>query len=150
MTMWTPRRPATSWIGAVTVPGTASTSSYSVSAGTPGVKPVEADSGSTTSSAPVSATHRSTRATHLSTLDLTLAAVSGPGTGATWTAAAVNALIIPPRSPAGHDRADEHAEQRDHGSERDADHDVADPLLGRVVRRHRRGPYPGRRGVAPH
>src|SRR6185503_5166824 len=51
---------------------------------------------STISSAPVSSTHRSTSATHRSTLDFTEATVSGPATGATWTAAAVNALTVSP------------------------------------------------------
>ena len=59
----------------------------------PGVKPVVADSGSTTSSAPVASTHRRVMSTSLSRLAATDAAVSGPGAGATWTAAAVKARI---------------------------------------------------------
>ena len=61
----------------------------------PGVKPVVTDSGSTTSSAPVASTHRSTHSTALARLPLTDSGVSGPGSGAIWIAAAVNALIAP-------------------------------------------------------
>src|SRR5262245_11719094 len=118
----------------------------------PGVNPVEAVSGSTTSSAPVASTHRSTSATQRSTLDLMLAAVNGPGAGATWIAAAVNAFTtrLPtptarPSSPACHDRTDQDAEQGDDRPEGGPDHEVPDPLPGRVHHPSRRVPHTGRR-----
>src|SRR5262249_40551646 len=92
-TTCTPSPPAARCTAPVSGPGMPPIRPHSASAGTPGVNPVVAASGSTTNSAPVAATHRSTYATHLSTLDLTDSAVSGPGSGATCTAAAVNARI---------------------------------------------------------
>ena len=58
------------------------------------MKPVVADSGSTTSSAPVASTQRVSQSTHRSMFALTLSGLSGPGTGAIWTAAAVNARMV--------------------------------------------------------
>ena len=51
------------------------------------------DSGRTTSSAPVDSTARVTQSDALARLPLTDSAVSGPGSGAIWTAATVNAFM---------------------------------------------------------
>ena len=90
----------------------------------PGVNPVVADSGSTTSSAPVASTHRRVNSTSLSRLAATDAAVSGPGTGATWTAAAVKARITPPTQsvgPAPDPGAERHAGQGQQAADEHAD-----------------------------
>jgi len=81
--------------GLVTGPEASLTRSHSPR---PGVQPVVAASGSTTSSAPVAAMHRSMWSTHLSRFAVTDSADSGPGTGASCTAATVNARI-PRRYP---------------------------------------------------
>ena len=62
------------------------------------MNPVVADSGSTTSSAPVASTQRRVKSTHLSRFLRTDSGDRGPGTGASWMAAAVNARIIVLRS----------------------------------------------------
>jgi len=77
--------------------------------------------------------------TQWSTLDLMLCGLRGPATGATWTAAATNDRII---SPPRHDRADDHAEQRDHGGECRTRHEVAQPLPGGRVLVTESGPKP--------
>ncbi len=77
----------------MTGPGSSDTSSQSCSVEQSGVNPVVADSGSTMSSAPVAAWQRRVMSTIASRLAATEAAVSGPGAGASWTAAAVKARI---------------------------------------------------------
>ena len=77
----------------MTGPGSSETRSHSSSVEQSGVKPVVAVSGSTTSSAPVSATQRRVKSTHLSRFLRTTSGESFPETGAIWTAAAVKARI---------------------------------------------------------
>src|SRR5450759_1670397 len=93
----------------MTAPGRTVTRSHSSSGEQSGVKAVVADSGRTTSSAPVSLTQRVSQSTHFSMLALTTSGLSGPGTGAIWMAAAVKARMS---SPPGND-AHSHAGQSD-------------------------------------
>src|SRR5665811_885625 len=100
----------------MTGPGSSVTRSHSPSGEQPGVKPVVADSGRTTSSAPVTPTHRVSQSTHFSMLALTASGLSGPATGAIWIAAAVKArMSSPPRSD-----ADRHAGESDRGTNQGA------------------------------
>src|SRR6186997_1010537 len=95
----------------MTGPGSAETRSQSSSAEQSGVKPVVAVSGRTTSSAPVASTQRVTQSTHFSTLARTPSGLSGPATGAIWTAAAMKARMSTP--PCGD--ADGHTGESDRG-----------------------------------
>src|SRR6476620_468381 len=125
----------------MTGPGSSLTRSHSSSGVQSGVKPVVADSGSTTSSAPVASTQRVSQSTHFSTLALTASGDSGPATGAIWTAAAVNArMSVPPG-----DDADGHAGEGDHGTDDGAHEEL--PALEPGPGRCRRGIHgPGRCG----
>src|SRR6476659_4858504 len=126
----------------MTGPGSSETRSHSSSGVQSGVKPVVADSGSTTSSAPVASTQRVTQSTHISTLALTASRDSGPATGAIWTAAAVIArMSVPPG-----DDADGDAGEGDGRSDHLPDEEVpaGEPGPGGGCRRGIHGP--GRRG----
>src|SRR5437762_4062115 len=95
----------------MTGPGTSLTRSHNASGDTPGVNPVLAASGSTSTSAPVASTQRSMRSTQAARLALTDSGVSGPGAGGTWTAAATNGSMASPSGPAPDERADNDTEQ---------------------------------------
>src|SRR4051812_28630399 len=85
-TRWTPSERAASCSGSVTGPGTALTTSHSSSGPSPVTNPVDAVSGSTTSSAPVASTQRRVQSAPAAPLAATIAGVTGPGSGAIWTA----------------------------------------------------------------
>src|SRR5665647_3343708 len=91
----------------MTGPGSSETRSHSSSGEQPGVKPVVAVSGRTTSSAPVASTHRVSQSTHFSMLALTTSGLRGPMTGAVWTAAAVKARMSTPPGSDAHGHAGE-------------------------------------------
>src|SRR5674476_873127 len=97
----------------MTGPGSSETRSHSSSGKQPGVKPVVAVSGRTTSSAPVASTHRVSQSTHFSMLALTTSGLRGPVTGAVWTAAAVKARMSTPPGSDAHG----HAGESDRGAE---------------------------------
>src|SRR5919202_2163259 len=92
-TTWTPRSRAACWIGSVTGPGTSLTTSHSSSGEVPVTNPVDAVSGSTTSSAPVAATQRRSHSAPFAQFAATVAGVSGAEDGAFWTAATVKARM---------------------------------------------------------
>src|SRR4029079_1512495 len=104
----------------MTAPGSAETRSQSSSGEQPGVKPVVAVSGRTTSSAPVASTQRVNQSTHFSRLARTPPGLSGPFTGEIWMAAAVKARTS---APAGSD-AHSHPGDRDGGAGQSAEEEV--------------------------
>src|SRR5471030_818223 len=118
----------------MTGPGSSETRSHSCSGEQPGVKPVVADSGRTTSSAPVASTQRVSQSTHLTMLASTTSRLSGSATGAIWTAAAVKARTS---SPPCND-ADGHACERDGGTDQGAVEEVP-ALEGPAATRRRPG-----------
>src|SRR5665647_1338847 len=135
MCAWAPTSAAAAaWIGAMTGPGSSETRSHSSSGGQPGVKPVVAVSGRTTSSAPVASTQRVSQSTHFPMLALTTLALRGPATGAIWTAAAVKARMS--SSPGSN--ADGHAGESDRGADERAVEEVP-ALEGRAATHRRSG-----------
>src|SRR5665647_2981529 len=118
----------------MTGPGSSETRSHSSSGEQPGVKPVVAVSGRTTSSAPVASTHRVSQSTHFSMLALTTSGLRGPMTGAVWTAAAVKARMSTPPGSDAHG----HAGESDRGARQRPIEEVP-ALEGRAADRRRSG-----------
>ena len=121
----TPSSRATSCTGSVMGPGSSVTRSQSSSLEQPGVKPVVAVSGSTTSSAPVAATQRRTMSTQCSRLAAIVSGLRGAAVGATCTAAAVKARMS---APPAESRPEGDTEQGDHPSGDDSEREAARAL----------------------